>query len=214
MSAADAVRRSHTSATGAAWKLPPETSVPRLREDHRVVGRGVHLDLDDASRVRGGVARRAVHLRDAAERVGVLHDAAVAVALAQGRVREERPEVPRRCDLAGMRAGRVDARVERGVRALQNVQRQGRDEVRRLEEAQGAVERERADRRRELRPVDEREPLLRLENGRREARRPQRLGGRAALPAPSPPPLPRRARARGARAGRGLPTRRPSPAPE
>ena len=86
--------------------------------------------------MRGGVARRAVHLRDAAERVGVLHDAAVAVALAQGRVREERPEVLRRRDLAGMRAGRVNARVERGVGALQSVQREGRDEVRRLEEAQ------------------------------------------------------------------------------
>ena len=28
MSAVDAVRRSHTSATGAAWKFPPDTSVP------------------------------------------------------------------------------------------------------------------------------------------------------------------------------------------
>ena len=57
-------------------------------------------------------------------------------------------------------------------------------------EAQDAVERERADRRRELRPVDEREPLFRLEHGRREARRPQRLRGRQAPPVPVDFPFP------------------------
>src|SRR5664280_1176135 len=89
-----------------------------------------------------------------------------------------------------MRAGRVNARVARGVGALQSVQREGGDKVRRLVETQAAVERERAERRRELRPVDEREPLLRLEHGGCEARRPQRLRGRAAPSVPVHLPFP------------------------
>ena len=67
-------------ATGAPWKLPPETMSPVVGEHHRVVGRGVGLDRR-ASRAtkRERVARRAVHLRRAAHRVGVLHAAAVLV---------------------------------------------------------------------------------------------------------------------------------------
>ena len=64
-------------ASGSPWKLPPDsTSIGAGRlvdKDQRVVGDGVEFDLHDPARVGDGVAHRAVHLRDAAQRVGVLH---------------------------------------------------------------------------------------------------------------------------------------------
>ncbi len=79
-----------------------------------------------------------------------------------------------------MRPRRVDARVEGRVRALEDVEREGADEVRRLEEVEKAREREGAEGRRELGPVDEGEAFLRLENRGRKTRLPQRVGGRHA----------------------------------
>jgi hypothetical protein len=46
------------------------------------------------------------------------------------------------------------------------------------------VQREGREPRRELRPVDEGEPLFRLEDGGGKARRTERLGGRQELPVP------------------------------
>ena len=72
-----------------------------------------------------GVARGAVDLRDAAQAVGVLHLAAVAVRLADGAAREQRAQVAGRGRLAGMRPRGVDARVEGHVGALERVEGQG-----------------------------------------------------------------------------------------
>ena len=44
-----------------------------LPEHQRVVGGGVQLDGEDAARLGQGVPHRSVHLRRAAQRVGVLH---------------------------------------------------------------------------------------------------------------------------------------------
>ena len=62
------------SASGSPWKLPAETRPRPSGEDQRVVGDASQLD----GRRRGatkssGVAGGAVHLRRAAQRVGVLH---------------------------------------------------------------------------------------------------------------------------------------------
>ena len=51
-----------------------------VREHERVVGDGVDLDGDDFAQPAQRVAAGAVHLRDAAQRVGVLHLVAVEVA--------------------------------------------------------------------------------------------------------------------------------------
>ena len=56
-------------ATGAPWKLPPDTMSPRVGEDHRVVGGGVGLDRRRCRATkRERLAGRAVHLRGAAQR--------------------------------------------------------------------------------------------------------------------------------------------------
>jgi len=91
---------------------------PPSREDHRVVGRGVHFDREDGGRVRGRVADGAVDLRSAAEGVGVLHLVAAPVALADPGAQEKRSQVRRRGRLSRMRARRVDPRVKGGVRPL------------------------------------------------------------------------------------------------
>ena len=76
--------KSSASAIGSPWKLPPLITRPppvasasasadaALREDERVVGRAVHLDVEDAPEVVERVADRAVDLRHAAQRVRVL----------------------------------------------------------------------------------------------------------------------------------------------
>ena len=76
-----------------------------------------------------------------------------------------------------MRAGGVDARVERDVGALEGVEGERADDVGRADEAAGLGHREAADRGHELRAVDEGEALLGLQHERREAGRAQRLGG-------------------------------------
>ena len=73
-------------------------------EHERVVGRRVQLDGDRRLRVREEVAARAVHLRGAAQRVGVLHLVAPAVRLDDRRPLEQPPHVGRRVDLTLERA--------------------------------------------------------------------------------------------------------------
>ena len=85
-------------ATGAPWKLPPETmsSSPVFDEDHRVVGGGSWLRSGAACATKvERLARRAVHLRRAAQRVGVLHAAAVLVRLVDRAVGEQPADVGR-----------------------------------------------------------------------------------------------------------------------
>ena len=79
--------------------------------------------------VRERVAHGAVHLRHAAQAVGVLHAPAVAVRLAQRAAGEQARRLRADGGLAGVRARRVDARVEGDVRALQRVERERADHV-------------------------------------------------------------------------------------
>ena len=106
----------------------------------------------------------------------------------------------------------MDARIERRVRAARGVERQRAGRERRAEQR---LRLEQADERvggRELRAVEQREPLLRLKRERLEPGRGERLGrrhdrDRRARPRPrrsSPRPY--------GRAARDRPTRRPSPA--
>ena len=85
--------------------------------------------------------------------------------------------------LAGVGAGRVDARVERHVRAEERVEREGAQDVGRADGAERVGHREPADGGHELRAVDEGEALLRLEGHRLEA------GGAQGLAAVQDPPV-------------------------
>ena len=129
-------------ATGSPWKFPPESSSPGVREHHRVVGGRVDLDGDGAGRELQRVAHRAVHLGHAAQGVGVLHLAAVAVRLADGAAGEELAQVARGGRLPGMRAGGVDARVEGHVRALERIEGERARDVGGAREAPGLGQRQ------------------------------------------------------------------------
>ena len=80
-SAIASLAKSSASATGSPWKLPPLMTRPppvarascvgdaAFRKHERVVGRAVHLDVEDAPQVLDGVSDGAVDLRNAAQRV-------------------------------------------------------------------------------------------------------------------------------------------------
>ena len=168
----------------------------------------VQLDRDRRVRVVEQVAARAVHLRRAAQRVGVLHLVAPAVGLDDRRASSRRRSSPR--SRAGPGSGRsAGSRAEGRRGALERLERERARDVGDRGEAARAHAAERAHGRHVLRPVDEREPLLGA----------QRTGSSSARASASPPgavrrrrrPSPRpRAGARGARAARGRPRRRPS----
>jgi hypothetical protein len=83
--------------------------------------------------------------------------------------------------LAAVRARGVDALVEGGGRALECFERHGAGHVGRAREFVCAFERERADGRQRLRPVQERQPLFDLQTQRLKPRATQRLRARQSL---------------------------------
>ena len=92
--------------------------------------------------------------------------------------REQALQVAGRSGLAGVRARRVDARVEGDVRALERVERERADHVGAAHEARGAsASASPATAVIELRAVDERQAFLRLEHDGREPDAAQRFGG-------------------------------------
>ena len=161
---------SAAKATGSAWKLPPEITSPVVGEDERVVGDAVRLRLER----RGGLAQEveagAHHLRLAAQAIRVL-DAVVVGEMrgADGAAAHQVAKRRRDLDLAAVAAQRLDARVERPVRAARRVGRERAGDERRLEHALGLEQAGERERGRDLRAVEEREALLRTELDRREA---------------------------------------------
>ena len=144
-----------------------------LAEDHRVVRRGVQLRLDDAAHEAQRVVHHAVHLRLAAQRVGVLHLLLVRqlledLALVQ-RVVQHRAHALRHLALARVLARVVDEVVVRRRRAAQRLERHRADHVRLQRRVLRAHQRLRAQRRDELRAVDEGQTLLRAQVHRRQA---------------------------------------------
>ena len=133
------------------------------------------------------VAHGAVHLRRAAQRVGVLHPPAPAVRGDDLRVVEQAVQVRGRRDLAGVRAQRLELGRERRPRSAHRLDRLARRRGRPASPSRRARHSdERADRRHELRAVDEREPLLRGELDRREARPAPARSAPGSVSPPSP----------------------------
>ena len=137
-------------------------------EHERVVGGRVQLHRDRRLGVRQEVARCAVHLGRATERVRVLNLVAPAMGLDDRRALEELENVCGRRCLPGQRSRCMDLREEARPRALQRLDCQGARNVGGLRQTPGPRQTERTEGGHELRPVDEREPLLRLEGDRLE----------------------------------------------
>lgn len=132
------------------------------------------------------VARGAVHLGRAPQRVGVLHPRALgpavgverAVARHDGRAVEQRAQVRGRRRLAGVRPHRHEVGRERRVRAEQRLDaRRGRD-VGRREQGPQVVQREREHAEHAVRAVDEREALLLAQREGCDPGRGEGVGGR------------------------------------
>jgi hypothetical protein len=132
-----------------------------VHQHERVVGRSVELGADGVRDVVEEVARGAMHLRGAAERVRVLHLVAPAMRLDDGRTLEQAQDVRCGHDLPAQPAQLVDAGVKARARALQRLDALRTREVGRLDEPARAHDSKRAERGHELGAVDERQPLLR-----------------------------------------------------
>ena len=148
----------------------------------RVVRHGAELAPEHAAGEVEGRARRAVHLRHAAQAVGVLHARAVAVRLDDAAGRGEPAEVGRHRLLRGVRPQRVDARVERRVGAHQRLERHGAGHVGQPRQPAGVEHGQRAQPRHEVRAVQQRQAFLGLERQRPHAGGLQRLARRHSAP--------------------------------
>ena len=179
-------------------------------EHQRVVGGRVDLDRDHAGGVGGGVAHRAVHLRRAAQRVGVLDAAAPAVRLDD---LASRPAAGRDCAADAICPGcgrRAWISGENGVREPRTASTDSAA-------ARSAVFTSRSPRRsrsapmrgHELGAVDQRKPLLGVQRDRSQPRHAQGIGAGHHLAADAPP-APRRPAA--GQGGRAAPGRRWRPA--
>ena len=129
------------------------------------------------------VDARAHHLRLAAQAVRVLHAVAVDVRRADVALREQVAVERRGFALAAMTANVLDAGIERGVAAEARVDRHRAGDER---GGQRALRREHSgerQRRRHLRAVEQREPLLGHQLERFQARRGERVGARQHAPA-------------------------------
>ena len=163
-----------------------------IGEDERIVGNGIRF----RNQRRRGLAQKIEagphHLRLAAQAIGVLHSfVAREVRSANGASGEQGAQRGGDLDLASMAAKRMYSGVERRVRSACAVGRHCASDKRRAEQRLGL---EQADQRisgRELRAVEQSEPLLGLKRDRLEADLGEASGGgRNAIPVAAPPPTP------------------------
>ena len=139
-------------------------------EDQRIVGDAVGFVGERRRRLAQQIERRAHHLRLAAQAIGVLH-ARIAGEMrgADGAAGHQRAQRRGAFDLAAMAAQRMDARIERRVRAARRVESTARPST--SAEREQRFRLEQADERiggRELRAVEQRQTLLRRERERRQ----------------------------------------------
>ena len=182
---------SAANASGSPWKLPGRHHLA-VGDDDRVVHHRAQLDVDDPAGVRQHVPDRAVHLRRAAQAVGVLHRVpAVPVAGQQRRAGQQGAQVGRAVQLARMRAQGLHPLVVGPVGAQQRLDRQGAGDVGRLDQHLRVVHREREQRLHRLGPVDQGQALLGRQLQRDEPVLGEHLGaGRPCGGSPGPRSLP------------------------
>ena len=173
--------RSSASAIGSPWKLPAEMISP---ESGKMSGLSVTESTSTLTTRRSHVERvaaGAVHLRDAAQRVGVLHLVAVEVAEHDGAPGGGSAHVGRRDQLAGDGTQRLDALLEGADGGAQALQAHRADQVGGVQERLAVGHQHAADGGHELGAVQEAEALFGLEGDGRE---PGGLQGRPARLAP------------------------------
>ena len=126
--------------------------------------------------MRQRIAHRAVHLRDAAQRVRVLHPAAVAMRFANLAAFEHLAQIRRSLHLSAVRTRFVNAFIEGRVGAFQRVAAETAQHVGGIHQRFRSQQRQRAHRQHALRAVDERDGFLRFQHQRLDLRSLQRVG--------------------------------------
>ena len=101
-----------------------------------------------------------MHLRHAAQTVGILHPRAPLVRLVDLASLRKPTDVSGRYHLAGMRARLVQPLVESPARAPQGIQREGARHIRGVHENLSEAQGEKSDRKHRLGAVHEREAFL------------------------------------------------------
>jgi hypothetical protein len=139
-------------------------------EYQRIVYSRVCLDLKHFAAMGKGIAHRAVHLRNAAQRICILDPATVAVRFANLTAFEHLAQICRRLHLASVRARFVNALVEGGIRALQSIAAKTSQDIGRIYQRLGGQQRQRANGQHSLRPVDERDGFFGFEHQRFDLR--------------------------------------------
>ena len=129
------------------------------------------------------IGHRAEHLRRAAQRVRVLHAAAVGVAGDDRAAREQRGELWATVAGPGCAAQAVQARVERHGRALERLQAERDGDDGGLEQPARVAHRQRPGRGHQVRAVDQCEAFLGGQRDRLQAGARQRLAARERLAA-------------------------------
>ena len=120
---------SSAMATGSPWKLPLDSTSPASANTSGLsVAAFTSIETTRADVVQR-VPAGAVHLRRAAQRVGVLHAAAPAVRFVDLGVVQQRVHVRRRGNLPGMRTQRLDLGRERRARSAHRLDRLRRSQV-------------------------------------------------------------------------------------
>ncbi len=162
---------------GRAVEVSAGHDVALRRKDQRVVRGAVHLALEDGPAVLEGVARRAMNLGHAPQRVVVLNPSAAPVRLADRAAREQPAQIRRGIERSRMRPGADDPRIEGDIGAAGGVDRRCARQVGDPREKESAVEGEAAHGNGHLDPVDESQALLCAERDRADARPPEGSGG-------------------------------------
>ena len=129
-------------------------------KDERVVGRRVHLHLDDCTGVGDGIARGAVHLRHAAQRIRVLHFAILAGLCQDFASGDQSPEVAGAGLLARMRPHALEERVKCIRQSPQGLKAHSPTDVGARGEPPGVEYRQGTNRSHGLRTVDQRDTLF------------------------------------------------------
>ena len=170
---------SAAKATGSAWKLPPDSASSVSAKISGLSETPLASVLERRRGLAQQVERRAHHLRLAAQAIRVLHALVVdAMRSADRRARHQRAQRGRGLDLAAVAAQRVDARVERRVRALGRFGRQRAGDQRRAEQRLGLEQPGERIGGRELGAVEQRQAFLGAE--RRAATSPARASASSA----------------------------------
>ena len=151
---------------------------PAVAQDHRVVDGGHQLVTGDGLGVGDGVARRAVDLGRAAQRVGVL-DPGVALAVAgdDGRPGQQPAQVGGADRLPGLRAQGLEVGGEGAVGAEQGLDAHGARQVGHLQQAPEVGQGQHEHAEDAVGPVDQGQALLGPEDDRGQPGRGQRVGG-------------------------------------